>query len=241
LIRHGQAFANVEPIIAGMKGDAGLTPLGVQQAERLRDRLAASGEIKPDVFLASSLPRARQTAEILAPAFGMSPTLDDELHELRPGDEADGLSVAEFKARFGWVDQIAEPLRPVAPGGESWTRFVVRVGEALERITRAHGGKTIVAVCHGGVIDSAFLYFFGMSTFAFAPISFDTANTSLTCWRREPARGRMRWRLAFYNDATHLRGLETGERMDWATITSAASVERDHPAVPLATEDDAPA
>jgi len=68
LIRHGQAVSNVEPMIAGIRGDAGLTPLGVMQAERLRDRLAASGEIKADVFLASSLPRARQTAQIIAPA-----------------------------------------------------------------------------------------------------------------------------------------------------------------------------
>jgi probable phosphoglycerate mutase len=80
--------------------------------------------------LASSLPRARQTAQIIAPALGLgAPTLDDDLHELRPGDEADGLSLDEFKRRFGWVDQIDFPLRSFAPGGESWARFVLRVAE----------------------------------------------------------------------------------------------------------------
>lgn len=28
LIRHGQSFANVEPVVGGMTGDTGLTPLG---------------------------------------------------------------------------------------------------------------------------------------------------------------------------------------------------------------------
>ncbi len=53
LIRHGEAHVNVNPggPIGGMKGDAGLTDLGRKQAERLRDRLAASGEIQADVFI----------------------------------------------------------------------------------------------------------------------------------------------------------------------------------------------
>jgi len=60
LIRHGQAFCNVENLIAGMESDVGLTPVGVAQAERLRDRLSATGEIAADVLIASTLPRARQ-------------------------------------------------------------------------------------------------------------------------------------------------------------------------------------
>ena len=47
LIRHSRAVANVENILAGMRSDTGLTPLGVTQAERLRDRLAATGRSPP--------------------------------------------------------------------------------------------------------------------------------------------------------------------------------------------------
>ncbi len=85
LIRHGQAVVNVKPIIGGMRGDTGLTALGIEQVERLRDRLIATRELKADVVLSSSMPRARQTAEILAPAFGLPIIFDDDLHELRPG------------------------------------------------------------------------------------------------------------------------------------------------------------
>ena len=64
LIRHGQAFSNVTPILAGPKGDEGLTEIGVRQAEHLRDRLAATREIKPDLLIASTLPRAARTARL---------------------------------------------------------------------------------------------------------------------------------------------------------------------------------
>lgn len=222
LIRHGQAVSNVEPIMAGMKGDKGLTPLGVRQAEQLRDRLAGGGEIKADVLIASTLPRARQTAQIIAPALGAAIPflLDDEVHELRVGEAGDGLTHEQYSARFGWVDLDNEPLRPVDPGGESWGRFTLRVGEALTRITSEHRGKTIVVVCHGGVIDASFLFFFQMPTLVAPPAGFHTHNTSITHWEWDPHEKRGRWRLHRYNDHAHLRGLEAA----------------DPPAVPLPTE-----
>ncbi|HEX5571400.1 MAG TPA: histidine phosphatase family protein, partial [Ktedonobacterales bacterium] len=100
LIRHGEAVCNVDGTIAGMHSDVGLTELGVMQAERLRDRLAATGEIAADALIASTLPRAWQTAEIVAPALGLPIIPDDDAQELRPG-EADGLNVADFLERYG--------------------------------------------------------------------------------------------------------------------------------------------
>jgi len=236
LIRHGQAVSNVEPIMAGMKGDAGLTPLGVAQAERLRDRLTATGEITPDVFLSSSLPRAWQTAQIIAPALGLPPTLDDELHEMRPGDEADGLPLDEYKRRFGWVDLETEPERPIDPGGESWVTFTARVSRALSRITAEHANKTIVVVTHGGVIEVLFLHFFQLPLDRVPPVSFFTHNTSLMHWEFDGRAKRSRWRLIQYNDAAHLIGLGQGDVVDWAAIKPAAAPEAEKPAAPLPTE-----
>jgi probable phosphoglycerate mutase len=209
LIRHGQAVVNVQPIMGGPKGDTGLTETGVRQAELLRDRLRASGEIRPDVIIASTLPRARQTAEIIRPALGEDVPflLDDDVQELRVGPEGDGLHADEYKRRFGWVDFYKDPLRVVDPGGESWATFMLRVATALTRITREHAGKCVVVVCHGGVIDGSFLHFFGMPLQAVPPAGFHTANTSITCWRRAWVRDRMRWDLAKYNDDLHLRNL----------------------------------
>src|SRR5574340_79721 len=83
LIRHGDYQIGLED---GKYVDQGLTPLGVAQAERLRDRLAATGEIAPDVLIASTLPRARQTAQIISPALGLPIIFDDEVQEMRVGD-----------------------------------------------------------------------------------------------------------------------------------------------------------
>ncbi|MCA1667135.1 MAG: histidine phosphatase family protein, partial [Thermomicrobia bacterium] len=127
LIRHGEAVANVEPIMGGMRGDTGLTPLGVQQAEALRDRLAESGEIAADVLIASTLPRAQQTAEIIAPALGLPIVGEDDVQEMRVG-EADALRLDEFARRYGVPDFARDPYRPLATGGESWAQFLLRVG-----------------------------------------------------------------------------------------------------------------
>jgi 2,3-bisphosphoglycerate-dependent phosphoglycerate mutase len=201
LVRHAQAVVNVTGTMAGPKGDTGLTALGIQQAEALRDRLKSSGELVPDVFLASSLPRARQTAEIISPAFELSPTLDDDLQEFRCGLEADGLSLEDYKARFGWLDFEEHPFTETDPGGESWAVFQLRIARTLTRLTREHTGENILCVTHGGVIDGAFGHFFGLSSHMPPRVKLYTENTSLTHWRSEGGR----WRLMFYNDTHHLK------------------------------------
>ncbi len=233
LIRHGEAVANVEPIVAGMQGDAGLTPLGVAQAEALRDRLAATGEIAADVLIASTLPRAKQTAAIIAPALGLPIIFDDDVQEMRVG-EADGMSVGELKARFGLPDFRAEPFRPIAPGGEFWGQFVMRVALALDRITREHAGQTIVVVCHGGVIDSSLIAHFNLPILLPPTVRVDTHNTSITHWRRAPGDdGHLIWTLLGYNDATHLRAVGRNDHVSWGDVPPAPLDEAEHPAVPL--------
>lgn len=234
LIRHGQAVVNVKPIMGGMKGDVGLTELGVRQAECLRDRLLQSGEIRADVVIASTLPRARQTAEIIAPALNLAPIFDDEVQEFRVGDEGDGLTLDEYKKRFGWVDLEAEPTRPVDPGGDSWLTFYKRVSGALTRIEESHRGKNVVIVCHGGVVDSSFVHFFGMNPEQVPPAGFATENTSITLWERVVHRGRLRWRLGYYNDYSHLHGLERIATVDFTD-------QSDHPSAPAAPTEDATA
>lgn len=208
LIRHAEAISNVEPVIGGMEGDRGLSPRGVAQSQRLRDRLIRSGELRADVLLSSTLPRARQTAEILAPALGLPIGWEDDLHELRPGD-ADGLSHEQFLETFGRPDFWAEPFRPISPHAEIWGEFMLRVARTLERITREHKGSRIVIICHGGVVEGSFVYFMNLPCFRPPPVAFDTQNTSITHWDQYLQQGQPpRWRLRRYNDAVHLVGME---------------------------------
>ncbi|HEX9132863.1 MAG TPA: histidine phosphatase family protein, partial [Ktedonobacteraceae bacterium] len=209
LIRHGEALGAIHDVI----GDTALSPLGILQSERLRDRLAATGEIAADVLISSTLVRASQTAEIIAPALGLPIVFDDEVQELRDG-LAEGMHVEEYRAKYGEVNFRETPFRKVAPGGENWGQFVLRAATALDRIIRQHEGKTIVIVCHGGVIGVSFLYFFGMGTLQYPQAGFDTDNTSITHWAKRSVHGRpTRWRLACYNDDMHLRDIRSTARI----------------------------
>lgn len=240
LIRHGESYANVNPgeAVAGMRGDKGLTPLGFRQAERLRDRLARTHEIAADVLYASTLPRARQTAETIAPALGLPIQFDDDLHELRPG-EADGMTWKAMLDRYGHVDFRNDPYSPLSPGGETWAAFVLRVGKTLRRLTLANPGKTVVAVCHGGVIDASFAVFFNMPLLAPPPARLYTHNTSITHWEYEDETEQSRhWRLVRYNDDAHVRDIVVDERFRWQQLDRDLEGSQ-QPAIPIPTEDDA--
>jgi probable phosphoglycerate mutase len=236
LIRHGESTPQVERIMGGMRGDRGLTPLGVAQAERLRDRLTATREVTADVVIASTMPRARQTAEILAPALGLPIIEDEEVQEVRPGI-ADGLSLEEAEARFHMSAFVSDPSHPVSPGGESWQQFVQRVSGAFDRITQQHAGRTVVVVCHAGVIEGSFLHFFRLPLMSLPPVQFSTQNTSITHWQQPLDGASGRWRLFGYNDAMHLFK-PAGKRIDWGSLVGDPGVGADRPAVPLPVNGD---
>jgi probable phosphoglycerate mutase len=229
LVRHGEALGAILDII----GDTELSPLGIVQVERLRDRLAATGEIDADVLISSTFKRARQTAEIIAPALELPIIFDEEVQELRDG-MGDGMHLDEYRAKFGEVNLRETPFRQVAPGGENWGQFVLRVSTALDRIVREHEGKTIVIVCHGGVVGVSFLYFMGMGSLFYPQGGFDTDNTSITHWAKRSVNGRpARWRLKCYNDDMHLRDIRSLTRIPWKAISAMPAEGAEQPIVPL--------
>jgi broad specificity phosphatase PhoE len=200
LVRHGDAHAGLHGIIAGRRGCRGLTDLGRQQAERLRDHLATRRFLTADVLLASELRRAVETAQIIAPSLGKDVGQDCDLCEVHTGD-ADGLDWSEYTAGFGSFDMAAEPDRVFAPGGDSWNSFRQRVRDVLERLARDHPEETVVAVCHAGVIAASLEVLLGIPHPGPAARILPT-NTGLTEWSHDPATGA--WTLRCYNDTSHL-------------------------------------
>lgn len=206
LVRHGDAFAGFHGVIGGSTGCAGLTPLGRLQAEALRDHLAATGRVHADVLLASTLRRAGETAEIIAPGLGLEVHgHHDDLCELSPG-EADGLEWAEYAERYGGFDMEAEPDRVFAPAGESWRGFHDRVGAMLRRVADEHAGRTVVAVCHAGVVMASMRLLLG-TPLTGSSARLRPANTGLTEWEHEAEPDR--WTLHSFNEAVHLLGIAT--------------------------------
>lgn len=211
LVRHGDAHAGFHGPIAGPTGCGGLTPLGRRQAEALRDHLATTGRYGADVLVASILPRAIETATIIAPGLGLELSdRDCDLCEVHTG-EADGVDWSEYNGRYGSFDMEAEPDRPFAPGGDSWNGFHARVRRTLDRLAADHAGRTVVAVCHAGVIMASMRLLLGIPDPA-TSAHLRPTNTGLTEWEHDPRTGT--WILRAYNQADHLMDLPRPPRPD---------------------------
>jgi broad specificity phosphatase PhoE len=201
LIRHGEAHAGFHGVIGGQSGCAGLTDLGRRQAEALRDHLTATGRVQADVLLVSVIPRAIETAQIIAPALGLEIASHEcDLCEVHTG-EADGLAWEEYNVRYGSFDMEAEPDRVFAPEGDSWNSFHDRVQGMLGRLAADHADKTVVAVCHAGVIMASLRGILGLSHPG-TGVQLRPSNTGLTEWEHDPVLDR--WTLHSFNEAGHL-------------------------------------
>jgi 2,3-bisphosphoglycerate-dependent phosphoglycerate mutase len=205
LVRHGESNVMVSRVIGGHRTCSGLSALGRLQSERLRDRLARTGEISADALYASNYARATETAEILRPAFGGLEVLEEPgFGEHDPGEMCDGMSYDDFMTNYPASLDWSNPYAESFPGGETVAGFHHRVGAAVHSTLERHAGQTVVVACHGGVIDAVMRQFLRIPPTG----SFEVraVNTSLTEFLL--ARSGL-WRLVRYNDAAHLEGLAT--------------------------------
>lgn len=207
LIRHGDSHHTHERVTGGPTSCRGLTDLGRQQAALLRDRLAGDRPVGEAAALyCSTLPRARETAAILAPAVGALPVQEDcGLCTWHIAPEADGLTWDAYRARAARPD--GGLFRPFETGNEAWAEMVSRICRALMGLVQRHAGQTIVVVGHKETVEASFVAFGHQPLLR--PFDLDVANTSLTQWHCDgdplvfpPPR----WTLARCNDTAHLLG-----------------------------------
>ena len=205
LVRHGESQVTVNRVVGGPRSCTGLSEFGRRQAERLHERWLNQPEFVPDFVYSSAYPRARETAEIVLPAFaGRDVLVDPDLGEHDPGPDCDGLTYVEFEQKFGNPDWENDPYGITFPGGETIAQFQLRIGTAVRRLIDDHQDATVVVFCHGGVIDTVLRQ--ALRTFGTGSFEIHTKNTSIT--EVELVRTG-RWRLIRYNDVAHLVGLET--------------------------------
>jgi len=148
LLRHAETAAPDR--FHGAESDVALGPGGFEQAERAAPEIARAG---PSAVYSSSMLRARQTAEAIAPACSLEVVAVHELHERRMG-RLSGMPMTE-----GWDAYVAAMTRWKAgdldaahEGGESFAQIRDRVVPAMDRLAQGHRGETIVVVAHGVVI-----------------------------------------------------------------------------------------
>ncbi|WAL63175.1 histidine phosphatase family protein [Amycolatopsis cynarae] len=156
LVRHGESEWNLAGRVQGQSPAAGgLTERGRAQAARTAARLAREHPDAGAVFT-SDLPRARETAEIIAGTLGLPLAEDPLLREQYLG-ELEGRAFDEPEDG-GTVRDLIERLwrrpdeRP--PGGESITGLYLRVHGVLADYVVRRPGKLIL-IAHGGPVRVA--------------------------------------------------------------------------------------
>ena len=150
-MRHGESEANRAKLFA--EDDTPLTDLGRQQARAVAEKIAE--RFHPSVVVSSTLPRAEETAQIIAARLGVRLELVPELQE-RDFGALKGRSYVHFRE---WIaaDPTYDPARPWAwtpEGGESLEAVQTRVIAALERLRRRHPDEEILVVFHGAAMQA---------------------------------------------------------------------------------------
>ncbi|MBI2868604.1 MAG: histidine phosphatase family protein [Chloroflexi bacterium] len=154
LIRHGDTEMNSAARFWGAT-DVKLSPAGIRQAERLRDRL--SGE-EIDTVYSSGLSRAVVTAGCIASPRGLTPVIVPEMNEIDFG-RFEGLTYGEIIKLDPTMDDLLVrwSTKRSFPGGESLaqldervSRFVARLNASAEgtRCVITHAGPLRLLICN---------------------------------------------------------------------------------------------
>ena len=139
LARHGQSLFNVDGVVNGDPArDRGLSPLGLEEAQRLAGQLAA---VRIDVCVVSRFDRAQQTARFALGPRALELTVDADLDDIRLG-ELEGRTLEDYRA---WKHGRSrdEPF----PAGESLNDAARRYADAYERILQ-RAEEQVLCVCH---------------------------------------------------------------------------------------------
>lgn len=193
LVRHARPERIDGPV--GSRADPGLSPLGVEQAQRLADLLA----VEPvDALYVSPLRRARETATPLAGKLGLDPVLRDGIAEFDSGDHS-YVPVEELRASGDprWHALVRGDLYSAGVDPEE---FRDRVVAAVEEVVAAHPGQRVVLVTHAGVLNAWGGHVLGQQR----PIWFAPAYVSVSRF----AAGRTgRRSVVSLNETAHVRDL----------------------------------
>jgi broad specificity phosphatase PhoE len=151
------------------------------------------------VWVASSLMRTHQTAEaIWAAGYPKPANMPKEaaFAEQHLG-QWQGMNRAAFLASrppgSNWFADISVP----APGGESFMDLYNRAKAAIDRLTREHAGRDVIAVGHGGTIKAA--VGLALGGLIEKGLSFDIDNCSVTRLDHFAGAGSSNWRLPMVN------------------------------------------
>jgi len=195
LVRHGDTELNSAERYWG-RSDVKLSAAGIEQAEKLRDRLAAE---KIDAVYSSGMERSLVTAEIIASSHQLAVITCAELREVNFG-QLEGLTFGEISRLYPEVAKLWAERSPKLkyPGGESLVKFNNRVSKFLSRLDKHTVGETILIVAHAGVLRTLVCQLLGIDLRRRWQIRLDLASLSILETHRQGGI------LNLLNDVSHL-------------------------------------
>ncbi len=195
LIRHGETGWNVEKRIQGHT-DIPLNATGRAQALAMAFNAAHH---RFEAIYSSDLLRARETAQVLAEREDHEVKLLPQLRERHFGI-FQGLTAAEGAVRHpeAHARYVARDPDYDFETGESLVAFAARVADGIDWMVRHHGGQTLAAVCHSGVLDIVYRRATGRPLTT--PRDFKIPNCALN-WFHFDGQG---WHLEAWGDRHHL-------------------------------------
>lgn len=174
--------------------DPGLAADGARQAAALAERWAIHGA---DAVYASPMRRARETAQPLADALGLTVAVEDGLKEF-DADQHFYVPIEELRAdEERWKQAVREWLSPAAETERQ--QFRERVVDTIDAIALRHPDQRVAVVCHGGVINAYLSRLLSLP----GTIFFEPAYTSVS---RAFVRGHHRQVISL-NETPHLPDL----------------------------------
>jgi broad specificity phosphatase PhoE len=196
LIRHGATTLSAEDRFAGAT-DVALSDEGRRQVSGLAARLA---DDRIAAVYASPMQRTRETAQILAQPFGLTPALRDGLREINHG-RWEERTRAEVEAEFG--DEYAawelDPLTFAPEGGESGLMVLARALPVIREIVLRHPDQNVVVVSHKATIRLIISSFLGFDARGYR----DRLDQHPACLNVLDFRDTVRARLMLFNDVSH--------------------------------------
>jgi probable phosphoglycerate mutase len=201
LVRHGH---HPEGFRGGWSHHS-LSDLGRTQSILLAERLLREGT-KVDTLISSDLPQARETADILARALGVSVSSAEEWREVNNGLLA-GMPEDQARTLYPGLYWSSLEMNQPYPGGESPAAFRSRIEAAFvslcSRIGEGNAGPSVMVVTHGGPIRAVLSIVNGTewSNKGPQPPVRETGISSMV------STGGM-WHVSRQDDVQHLAGLE---------------------------------
>ena len=174
LVRHA-SHDRVGDTLVGRTPGVHLGEEGRRQAQRLSERLA---HLSVAAIYTSPLERAVQTAEMLAPLWGIGVQCSEHFEEIDFG-EWSGQRFDDLAADARWVEWNRFRSGAPLPGGGLMLQVQARAVAGLVGLHQRHRGQTVLVVSHADVIKAAVAHFLGVPLDLFHRIEISPASLSV--------------------------------------------------------------